>query len=254
MVTREGKRKESLSNNETRDVAVDRKGHIFIATANSGIDMVESEKALFGGKPKFRHFNTSNSSLTSDVCIAMTEQENGRLLVVSMDRIMYFDPEKDNTITLAHSFWNDRCHFSEERHMRLFDESWIFGLEQGAYIASEHSIKTQEFSPPLQFTQLHINEKRNDIGVCNKDTIVIGTDERNFSLSFAALCYQDNTEINYRSRVDNSPWSHAGNQRSITFYDIPPGTYVVEIQSTDRFGRWTDNNRKLTVIVKPLLV
>ena len=113
------------------------------------------------------------------------------------------------------------------------------------------SMVKMDFTPPLQFTLLHVNEGRRDIAVCARDTIVMETDERNFTLSFAALCYKDNTEIRYRSRVDGSPWSRAAKQRTITFYDIRPGTYVVEIQSTDMYGRWTDNNRRLTVIVKP---
>lgn len=52
----------------------------------------------------------------------------------------------------------------------------------------------------LLFTELVINGKQPMTGVCARDTIVIDTDERNFSISFAALDYTDNTGICYRSR------------------------------------------------------
>ena len=42
----------------------------------------------------------------------------------------------------------------------------------------------------------------------------------------------------------------ADKQRTLTFYDIQPGEYVLEIQSTDRYGRWVDNNRKVVIVVK----
>ena len=89
------------------------------------------------------------------------------------------------------------------------------------------------------------------LGVCNADTLTLATDERNFSISFAALDFTDNSGISYRNRIDNGEWRNMQSEHSITFYDIRPGTYTLEIQSTDRYGRWTDNNRRLVIIVKP---
>jgi AraC-like DNA-binding protein len=89
------------------------------------------------------------------------------------------------------------------------------------------------------------------LGVCNADTLTLDTDERDFSISFAALDFTDNSGISYRNRIDNGEWRNMQSEHSITFYDIRPGTYTLEIQSTDRYGRWTDNNRRLVIIVKP---
>ena len=248
-LTRDGERKESLCNNAVMDIADDGKGHIFIATENHGIDMID-EAALMDKEPSFTNFNSSNSSLTSDACIAMAVKDSSRIFVVCVDRVMEFEPERDRTVTYARSFWNDRCHFSEERPLRLYDGSWIFGQEQGAYVATCRNMETRDVTPPIRLTCLSVNGKLPDLGVCARDTIFIDTDERNFSLSFAALCYHDNSEICYRSRIGEAAWSVADKQRTLTFYDIQPGEYVLEIQSTDRYGRWVDNNRKVVIVVK----
>lgn len=249
-LVRDGKHAGSLCNNATTDVLQDCKGRIFIATSNNGIDMI-SEEELFGKKPVFTHFNTTNSSLTSDVCLAMVSKGHGQILVVCADRVIDFNPDTDSAITYSRRFWNAMCHFSEERPLQLPDGSWLFGQEQGAYIATAHNMDTRGYKPPLLFTELRINGKQPQVGICTRDTIIIGTDERNFSVSFAALDYTDNTGICYRSRLDGSPWSHAGNDRSLAFYDIQPGTHVLMVQSTDRYGRWIDNTRRLTIIVTP---
>lgn len=248
-LTRDGEREESLCNNAVMDVVEDGKGRIFIATENHGIDMID-EAALMTQEPSFTNFNSANSSLTSDACLAMTVKDSSRIFVVCADRVMEFEPDSDHTVTYARSFWNDRCHFSEERPLCLYDGSWIFGLEQGAYVATCRSMEARNVTPPLRLTCLSVNGKLPDLGVCARDTIVIDTDERNFSLSFAALCYNDNSEICYRSRIGDVTWSVAGKQRTLTFYDMQPGEYVLEIQSTDRYGRWTDNNIKVVIVVK----
>lgn len=208
------------------------------------------EAALMDKEPSFTNFNSSNSSLTSDACIAMAVKDSSRIFVVCVDRVMEFEPERDRTVTYARSFWNDRCHFSEERPLRLYDGSWIFGQEQGAYVVTCRNMETRDVTPPIRLTCLSVNGKLPDLGVCARDTIFIDTDERNFSLSFAALCYHDNSEICYRSRIGEAAWSVADKQRTLTFYDIQPGEYVLEIQSTDRYGRWVDNNRKVVIVVK----
>lgn len=249
-LVRDGNKPESLCNNATMDVMEDKKGRIFIATENNGIDMI-AEKDLFGHAPAFTHFNTANSSLTSDACLAMTATSNGHILVVCTDRVMDFAPDSDKTITYSGRFWNKTCYFSEERPLPLPDGSWLFGQEQGAYIATAHNMGTRGFIPPLMFTKLTINGKQPILGVCTKDTIIIETDERNFSLSFAALDYTDNADICYRNKLDNSPWNNTGNNRSVTFYDMQPGEHILTVQSTDRYGRWTDNTRSLLIIVKP---
>ncbi|MBQ8065587.1 MAG: helix-turn-helix domain-containing protein [Prevotella sp.] len=250
MVTRDGKRAESLSNNATMDVISDKAGHLFIATENNGIDMT-TEQEILADTPVFTHFSRATSSLTSDACLAMALQSDGRLMVVSTDRVMDFDPWHDRTVTYSRNFWNTASHFSEERPMQLFDGSWLFGQEQGAYIATRHSLNSAEYTPPLVFTELSINGKQPDMGVCVRDTIVLDTDERSFSISFAALDYTDNSTICYRNKLDHSDWSHASDDHSLTFFDMPPGVYVLAVQSTDRYGRWTDNTRKLVIVVKP---
>ncbi len=249
-VVREGRRKESLAGNATMDVVQDQRGNIFIATENNGIEMT-TEESLFGEKPVFRHFSKDNSSLTSDACIAMTLREDGHLFVVCSDRVLDFDAFHDQTVTFSRNFWNEACRFSEERPLPLKDGAWLVGLEQGAYIATNHHMNTRGYVPPLWFTDLHIDGKASDWTVSRKDTLTVEADERNFSLTFAALDYTDNAAICYRSRINGGEWRHEGSNRTLSFYDLAPGEYVLEVQSTDRYGRWVDNVRRLVVVVLP---
>ncbi len=247
---REGRRKQSLSCNAVMDVVMDIEGHIFVATENNGID-VTTERDLFAAQPVFRHYNCHNSSLSSDACQALALQPNGHLFVVCTDRVLDFDAHADATTTFSRQFWNTTSHFSEERPLQLYDGSWVFAQEQGAYIATQHSMQSRDYVPPLLFTELHVNGQQPFLGICAVDTITIAPNERNFSVSFAALDYSDNSGIRYRNRLNGGPWTYASSNRTLTFYNLAPATYTLEVQSTDKYGRWVPNNRSLVIIVKP---
>lgn len=251
LLQRDGNRAGSLAGNATMDVAADANGRIFIATENNGLDMADSEKTLFAPNVTFTHFNTATSSMTTDDCLALTMKADGRLWVVSTDCVMDFSPDSDQTVTYDRNFWNTESHFSEERPLLLPDGSWLFGQEQGAYVATRHNLESRGYTPPLLFTELLVNGRQPALGICRHDTIVIAPDERNFSITFAALDYGDNSSICYRCRMNGEAWSHAKKERSMIFYDMPPGRYLLDVQSTDRYGRWVDNTRRLTIIVTP---
>jgi AraC-like DNA-binding protein/ligand-binding sensor domain-containing protein len=249
-ILRDGKRAESLAGNSIMDVAQRKDGRLFIALEDNGIDAI-SEQALFSPHASFTHYNSHNSSLSSDACLSITENEHGNFFIVCTDRVLDFNPDNDATVTYSRQFWSNQCHFSEERPLQLFSKAWVFGQEQGAYIATQHNLYTRGYTPPLVFTQLHIRGRQPMLGVCNADTLTLATDERNFSISFAALDFTDNSGISYRNRIDGGEWNNMQGERSITFYNIRPGTITLEVQSTDRYGRWTDNNRRLVIIALP---
>ena len=250
-LVRDGRDYHSLAGNATMDVASDAQGNVYVSTENNGIEETTRE-SLFSDSPRFTHHSKSNSTLTSDACMALTVvRDNGRLLMVCPDRVMEWDPQHDETVTYSKNFWNAASHFSEERPMRLPGGAWLFGQEQGAYIASDHSLKSRGYKPPVVFTELNVNGKPASLAVTVKDTIVIDTDERDFTVSYAALDYTDNSDICYRNRVNGGRWNYSGSRHSLTFYDVQPGSYLLEVQSTDHYGRWADNGRQLVIVVTP---
>jgi len=101
------------------------------------------------------------------------------------------------------------------------------------------------------FTELNVNGKPASLAVTVKDSIVIDTDERDFTVSYAALDYTDNSDICYRNRINGGRWNYSGSRHSLTFYDVQPGSYLLEVQSTDHYGRWADNGRQLVIVVTP---
>ena len=112
-------------------------------------------------------------------------------------------------------------------------------------------METRGYQPPLVFTELQVGGGMADIGVSVRDTVTLEAAERSFTIRYAALDYTDNSGILYRTRLDDGAWSRAAADRSVSFYNLPPGEYTLYVQSTDRYGRWIDNTRRMVIVVRP---
>lgn len=238
----------SLSANNLIALARTRDGNIYIATESSGINRI-SEKTLFSNNPVFEQINMSNSTLLSDICQAVTIARDSLLMVVGGDNVMIYNTLSKETVNLGPAFWNDTCEFSETTPVRLPDGQWAFAARQGVFTVTLDEMlgKTQT---PLVFTTLSVNGGHAKFILPPLRKITLEASQRNITVGFAAIDFKDNSGILYRTRLDGSPWTRGSSDRGVTLFNLSPGEHILEVQSTDRFGRWTDNTRALTIEVK----
>lgn len=241
---------DALSSNATMCVARDSRGTLYIATESSGIDVI-SEESLMGPDPRFRHINTRTSSLKDDVIKAMKLDSDTLLMIVGNDNVTAFNPADGSATNLSRTFWNDTCRFGEATPLRLPDGSWLFGAEEGAFRATSHNIHSRGYVPPLVFTTLAVNGADAKFCLVPRTAVSLDKDSRNITVGFAAIDYVDNTDIRYRSRIDGSPWTPFAPSRSVSLFNMSPGQHVLDVQSTDRFGRLVENTRSLVIDIAP---
>ena len=163
-------------------VARDTRGNIIVGTESSGIDII-SEERLFDDKPEFRHLNTGNSTLASDVCRAMALVSDTLLLIVGRNHVMALNPSTEQTVNFGRTFWNDTCRFAETEPVMLPDGTWVIGAEEGAFCATPHNIYSRGYVPPLVFTTLAVNGLAPAFCLASRDTLFLEPDQRNISIA-----------------------------------------------------------------------
>lgn len=240
----------SIASDALMGVAIDSRNNIYIGTESSGIDVIP-EDSLFADNPAFSHYNSLNSSLPGDICRAMTFASDTLLMVVGNDNVTAFNPMTGESVNYNCNFWGDSCSFAEAPPVRLADGSWVFSAVQGAFMASRHNLYTRGYVPPLVFTTLAINGGRADFCLAPRREIALPPSGRNLAVGFAAIDHVDNRGILYRTSLDGSPWTGASPSRSVTLFGLSPGRHVLDVQSTDRYGRWVDNTRSIAITVAP---
>ena len=247
---RESDRTESLSSSATMDIVEDGKGHLFVSTESSGINRIDGNH-LLADRLRFFHYTVQNHRLSDDVIMSLTRFDMDHLLVVGGHTISMVDTTGVGHTLDARHFNND-YRFSEAHPQRIGSDRWIFGLTDGALIIDTPQMFQQAYQPKVVLTGISIQGGSNNMAVAYADSLVLLPDERNITVHFAAIDYTASNRINYAFRLlPNEQWNYIGHNRSATLLNLKPGTYCLEIRSTDADGLWVDNVRRLTIVVKP---
>ena len=258
----EADRVNSLSNVAVMDILEDKNHQVYVATESGGVNLIEGDD-LLAPKLSFKHYD-KGSGLDSDVALSLMEAR-GSLWVVSDYSLMKipldsgrntaFSAIYDDIEIYDNNYWNRPVSFSEAHPVVLHDGSFLLGLQDGVIRAPLQPDAGSGFVPPLVFTGITIQNKEEMLAVSSIDTLTLQPDERNVIISFAALDYRHATNIHYAFRMmgqeGDSIWNYIGTNRSVTLLDLEPGTYRLQIRSTDSSGKWTKNTRTITIIVTP---
>ena len=152
--------------------------------------------------------------------------------------------------------------------IKLSDGYFLFGGVKGITGFYPDKIKNSEYSPPIYFTELAINSKeeysKNDSSaktdgiVYIKDIIeasraTFSPDEKMFSFRFAALDYSNPEDIIYSYRLlpESKEWISLGKRNFVTFVNLNPGHYTLQVSSTNSDGVLCNNKRSIEIVVLP---
>ena len=247
---RETERANSLSSSATMDVVRDRQGHYYVSTESGGVNLIESAD-LLADQLIFRHFNDSSHVQHNDNVQTMTTLTDGGVMAVGSHLLTLIDSTYHTRVLDARHFHAD-YRFSEAHPLQLHGENWLIGLMDGAIITSMQQLKVDSPVPSVVLTALSVQGGSNRWDITRQDTLTLLPDERSITVRFAALDYSAADHISYAFRLlPNEQWHYIGHDRSATLLDLEPGTYQLEVHSTNADGEWQDNQRRLTIVVTP---
>ena len=247
---REPDRKESLSCSATMDVVQDRQGRFFVSTESGGVNEIVNTN-LLDSVLSFRHIRDQFHVQPNDVVLSLTERHEGGLVAVGSHLITILDSTLQGRVLDA-SKMSENYRFSEAHPLQLADGKWLFGLTDGAFMTTADKINQQAYQPHMVLTYMSTQGGGDNWAIAHADSIVLSPAERSFTLHFAAIDYVASKQISYAFRLlPNEQWNYIAHNRSATLLDLSPGTYQMEIRSTNADGEWVDHVRTLTIVIEP---
>lgn len=136
---------------------------------------------------------------------------------------------------------------------RTADGTLLFGAPEGLLLVRPEQIEPWTYAPPVVATSLQVDGVERP-GAARLDGLVLASEERGFRLDFAALDFTAPQRNAYRYRLEgfDADWIAAdASQRSLAYTNLPPGSYMLRVQGTNRAGRWSDGELRLPVTVRP---
>lgn len=242
-------RASSLSCNATMDILEDSKHRLFISTESGGICRVMTDN-LLADSLDFYHYNRING-LNSDMALALKEVK-GQLLVVGSNQLMTINADTGECGFFGINFFGQTYHFNETHPLLLPDGRLLFGLQDGVLALSQEMMQKSSHIPPISLTGINKNGTGMDYAVEDLKQVTLSPQERTVTIYFSALDYTTPADVSYAFKMKgDEQWNYIGHNRSASFVDLNPGTYILQIRSTNSDGVWVDNIRSLKIIVKP---
>ena len=250
--SRDIKRAESLYSNATMDIVQTDDDRIFVSTETDGISEITT-RDLLADTLCFRRYNTETGELPTDMILSMTLGEGERLFIVSERMLVSLNIHDKTFEALGHLFFRHPYQFNETRPLLLDNDEWLIATTENAILLPKSMAHRSNYNPPMVLTGISTGDKSKLLAVENLDTLYLYPGNRSTTIHFAALDYSDPTTICYMFRLGGNQkrWYDIGTDHSVTLLDLPPGTHLLELRSTNADGQLADNVRRLVIIVEP---
>lgn len=240
----------SLSNNDILDITQTRSGKLLVTTLSGGINVPDGGSSL-SERLAFKHYNATNGQLP-DLSLSTIEDAGGNIWIISENKVSKFDA----ALNLLEEY-TDQMQMAETKPILSSSGKLLLGSLYGALCITSDELHKSDFVPPIVFSHLDIylnnTSRRQDI-YNNRVVQHLQADERNFTITFAALDYVNSPAIKYAYRIKglNDQWMDLGNNRSASLVNIPAGDYQFQVKSTNADGVWVDNITSLSIHIEPV--
>lgn len=239
----------SLSNNDVLNITQTHNGKLLVITLSGGINLLDDSSRL-SEKLAFKHYNATNGQVP-DLSLSAIEDSEGNLWIASENKLSKLDAD----MNLLEEY-NDQIQMAETKPVLCSSGKLIFGSEFGALCVTPKDLYKSDFVPPIVFSHLDIylnNTSRRQEVFNSTEIQSLKADERNFTITFAALDYVNSPAIKYAYRIQglNDQWIELGNSHSASLVNIPAGDYLFQVKSTNGDGVWVDNVTSLPIHIEP---
>jgi len=220
-------------------------GRVWLASESSGMIYADEQDLLsrVDGFPRFHAF------LSSDLALAMTEDNNHGLWAVSGNKLSFFDPSGR---LLSET---EGLRMTEARPKCLRSGLLAVATATSLMLVHPDNFIPDTYRPSIAFTQVRVFRRDTTVvrPVCQDKILRLGRGERTCQILFSALDFKPGCRIEYAWRLRGiaDQWIELGDLRYAQLVNVPPGRRLLEVRSTNADGQWTDNVTGLTLQVLP---
>lgn len=221
----------SLSNDQVMDVMTASDGTVYAATYGGGLNIIK-QKSLLTDKIEMKALTTDNG-MASDVCMALCEDNDGIVWIVSEQCLMTYNPKSQTFTNYTESLFADGFTFSEVEPLCV-GNAMYFGTTQGLLCINTDNLRKNTFKPKILFDA--------------PKTINLSPDCKTLSVELAAIDYNKNEPIQYAYMLEgvDKEWMYTRDNH-INLTNIPAGTFRLRVRSTNGDGVWMDNEESIAI-------
>ncbi len=214
---------DGLLRGSARQILIDAKGRLWLATSTGGLGRIDDPAAE---RPSF-HTYTTREGLSSNDVYSIAEDALGRIYAGTTQGLDRLDPATGRVkrFTKADGLSDNLVSVSfRDRHGTLW-----FGTDAGL---SRLSLETDQVQlpPPVFISSLQIpgvDYRISEIGETNVGELKLSEDQNDLQITLLGLSSGDADGLLYQYKLEgsNNDWSRLGNQRTVNYVNLASGRY-----------------------------
>jgi diguanylate cyclase (GGDEF)-like protein/PAS domain S-box-containing protein len=242
--------RQSIAGNLVRAVHESPDGTLWIGTHSGLSRLIE----LSADGARFQRY-LARDGLPNPTVYGILEDPQGNLWLSTNRGIVRFD-RKDGTFrsyTLEDGLQS--LEFNGGAALMLRDGRLAFGGLQGLNVLDPARVASSTYKPPLAFTAVQVGNRRREVNdPAAFRTLAISQRDRIVGFEFTALDFgaPGRNRYEYRLRGFDEQWLANGPRRDVTFTNLDPGSYTLEVRATNRDQVWSTDTLALALTVEPL--
>lgn len=235
--------KKELAGISPRSMIIDKDDNIWIGTRNHGIHVFY----LKDGKLSEKFTLTISSGLSDEFTTQLTCDKENNIWACSalgLDKITM-----KNGMPVIENVTKQNNIFQSVFKVVIDKDNTVWGLVSNGLIRiSSGKEQTTDYIPTLMVSMIK----------AGKDTIASGTSlshkQNNLSFYFAATSFFNEKQVMYSYRLhggSNDQWSEPSNNASVSFIDLHPGNYTLDIKATFPASRYPEQILRYNFSIAP---
>jgi signal transduction histidine kinase/DNA-binding response OmpR family regulator len=200
-------------------------GQLVVATYGEGV---------FWINPKTKEIDrriSAEDGLANSSISDMRIDEQGRYWLLTSLGLSIYNPKQD---VVTNYYENHGLPASESQiNYKFFgNDSTYFPIwlsNKGLSAVHVNQMETNSYSPSPVFTNITADDE--SLLLSESNSITLSPDQREVTVAFSALQFDDPSKNQYRYSFEGADWSSWSRKRSVQLAGLAPGTYTLEVQS-----------------------
>ncbi len=249
----------TINGNNVYAIFRDSRETVWIGTADG---LNRFDRALAG----FRRIGRLEG-LANEVVNSIQEDRSGNLWLSTNAGLTCYVPDSGQVRNFNVRDGLQSNEFNHGAALTLADGSLLFGGVAGITRVFPERMRTNEFVPPIVFTDFRLFGIQVPIGpdasgrtilerpIAETPVLHLNHQDRVFSLEFAALDYTNPEKNLYSVYLEgfDQTWSQPSAERTATYTNLDPGEYTLRVRACNDDGIWNWNGTSLRIVIAPPL-
>ncbi len=231
--------------------------HIWVGSSNGIFNLLPISSDSVSATKLTAQFDLSNTSIH-----AMQFDNEDGLWVTTNEGLSLIDSSRKNVWSfntndgLINFEYSDGASFFDRKTGKLY-----VGGTMGVDIIQTDKIKFTSYFPPIAINRLLIKNlpvKIDDKSVLtsrinHQQKLRLKYNQNSLTFYVAPLAYwgQERHRISYRLLNFDDTWVTNIQNQPISFSNLAPGTYTLQLRVSDENGNWSQSLRKIEIIINP---